>query len=117
MTPAEARTALRAVTELSKNATEPGSYAHVIDDLARIVAETPAEVSGVRYGDRVRLRCSATGLYLANGVGLYVSAMCNDLGIDRVAPGVEPWADSPVPSPDALAGASTAYSHLLPAAW
>ncbi len=47
-----------------------------------------------RFGDRVRVRCGATGRYLHDGVALYVSAQDNDLVVTEVAdpdaPGYQP---------------------------
>jgi hypothetical protein len=56
------------------------------------------------YGQRVRVKCTATGRYVVNGWALVVSAMDNSLFLDRPTD-AEPWANSPVPSDDALAGA------------
>lgn len=63
-----------------------------------------------RFGDRVRVRCTATGRYLRDGLALFVSAMSNELCIDRVAEG-EPHPTLPVPSDDAIAGAFEALTY------
>lgn len=59
------------------------------------------------FGDRVRVRCGATGRYLGRGLALVVSAQEGDLFVDRVNPdGDPPHPTLPVPSNDAMAGAS-----------
>ena len=55
----------------------------------------------------VRLRCTATGVDIGYGWGLYVSAQDNDLGVSRINPDAEPWADSPLPTPDEVSAART----------
>lgn len=46
----------------------------------------------------VRLLCSATGVDIGNGWGLFVSAQDNDLGVDRIADGHRPQEGVPLPS-------------------
>lgn len=59
-----------------------------------------------RFGDRVRVKCTATGRYLQDGLALVVSAQDNDLFVDEVDPdGPPPHPSLPVPSDDALHGA------------
>lgn len=49
--------------------------------------------------ERVRLRCTATGVDIGGGWGLYVSAQDNDLGVDRIDPdGAAPWDRAPIPT-------------------
>lgn len=56
------------------------------------------------YGHRVRVQCTATGRYVVKGWALVVSAQDNSLFLDRPTD-AEPWAESPVPSDDAVSGA------------
>jgi hypothetical protein len=59
-----------------------------------------------RLGDRVRVRCGATGRYLTNGLALYVSVQDNELGIDEInSDGVAPHPTLSVPTDDELRGA------------
>lgn len=62
------------------------------------------------FGDRVRVRCGATGRYLLGGLALAVCAQDNDLLIDHVDPDGDPHPTLPVPSDDALAGAFAALT-------
>lgn len=65
-----------------------------------------------QIGDRVKTKCTATGRYIGYGLALFVSAMCNDLCIDRVALDDEPHPDLPVPSDDAAYAAAEAVRHM-----
>lgn len=69
-------------------------------------------MSSPKFGDRVRVRCGATGRYVSGGLALVVSAQDNDLLIDRFDPDPidPPHATLPVPSDDALAGAFAALT-------
>lgn len=62
------------------------------------------------FGDRVRVKCGATGRYVAYGLALAVSAQDNDLFLDE-AVDAPPHPTLPVPSDDALAGAAEALRH------
>ena len=68
------------------------------------------------FGDRVRVKCGATGRYLGTYLGaelaLAISAMDNDFLIDSVADG-DPHPTLPVPSDDALRAAAEAIHYPL----
>jgi len=66
-----------------------------------------------RFGDPVRLRCGATGRYLGRGtgLGLFVCAQDNDLGIDEIVLDGEPWDESPLPSLEACTAANVGLYH------
>lgn len=71
------------------------------DELARVSKERASRP--LRWGDRVRTMCSATGRYLGvfegHELALFVSAMDNSVCIDRVNRGGEPpHPDLPVPT-------------------
>jgi hypothetical protein len=65
-------------------------------------------VNELKFGDRVRVKCGATGRYLGRyGLALVVSTQDHDLFVDYVDPdGEPPHPTLPVPSSDALSGAS-----------
>jgi len=76
-----------------------------------------------KYGDRVRVKCGATGRYLGAYTGhtdlaLFVSAQDNGLCIDAVDFDQTPADGLPVPSDHALAGCAEGirYAHLREAA-
>ena len=58
--------------------------------------------------ESVRLRCGATGVDIGGGWGLYVSAQDNDLGVDKIAPDREPWAEAPLPGANEVTAAALA---------
>lgn len=65
-----------------------------------------------RFGDRVRVRCGATGRYLTDGLALVVSAQDNDLFIDRVKPdGDPPHPTLPAPTDGELSAAGAALRY------
>lgn len=51
-----------------------------------------------KWGDRVRVRCGATGRYLGDGLALVVSAQDNDLLIDVVVHPAAPHYEPPHPT-------------------
>jgi hypothetical protein len=59
------------------------------------------------FGDRVRVRCGATGRYLDYGLALVVSMQDNDLFIDKIREdaGIPPHPTLPVPTDEAMSGA------------
>lgn len=61
-----------------------------------------------KFGDRVRVQCSATGRYVSDGWALVVSAQDNELFLDRAVAG-EPHPTLPAPSDDALDAAAAGY--------
>lgn len=65
------------------------------------------------YGDRVRVKCGATGRYLDYGLALVVSAQDNDLFIDGVKEQQDPppHPTLPVPNDDELRGAIVGLRH------
>lgn len=74
-------------------------------------------IKQLAYGDRVRLRCSATGRYLGTfndiKLGLFISAMDNSYNIDEVKEtGNDPHPTLPVPSDDALDAAHAALRYI-----
>lgn len=72
----------------------------------------PADTPAPKYGDRVRVKCTATGRYLRDGLALVVSASSNDLFVDTLHKVQDPHPTLPVPSDDALEGASAAMSYV-----
>lgn len=66
-------------------------------------------MSGTRFGNRVRVKCGATGRYVGLGCALVVSVGNNDLFLDAVNPAGEPPHPSlPVPTDQEIAGAAAA---------
>jgi hypothetical protein len=63
-----------------------------------------------RYGDRVRVKCGATGRYVGYGLALVVSAQDNDLFLDE-ATSIAGHPTLPAPSNEALAGAYEALTY------
>ncbi len=61
---------------------------------------------------RVRASCGATGLDIGKGWCLFVSAMDNDLGVDRIGDG-EPHPSLPIPTREEWIAARRVVSALL----
>ena len=62
----------------------------------------------LNFGDCCRARCSAPARYLSQGLCMYVSAMCNDFGIDQAELPTGGEERFPLPSWDALRAADAA---------
>ena len=59
----------------------------------------------MKLGDICRAACTAPARYLADGKCLFVSAMCNDLCIDKAAPPMGGEDKMPLPSDEELRAA------------
>lgn len=71
-------------------------------------------MTGPYYGDRVRVKCSATGRYIGDRLALVVSAMSNELFVDEIAgpDGAPPNPTLPVPSDEAVMAAEAMQNYL-----
>lgn len=78
--------------------------------VAAVRALEPPRRTEPKYGDLVRVHCSATGRYLADGLAIYVSAQDNDLGIDAIDLDRDPWENAPRVTDRELSAAHTAFT-------
>jgi hypothetical protein len=79
----------------------------------RALLPKPKPAPTPRFGDRVRVRCGATGRALGmDDLALFVSAMDNSLNLDQINPDGEPPHPSlPVPTDSALEAACGALRY------